>query len=141
MVKTSQMANKSLEVVRKFLTSGKAGDYVAINAYVRRDNKNEASLQELRTWIRAKTRLATTVGFGPRFLHSTGQLHKGGANNGLFLVITADPDQDVEIPQEGLSFGTLEHGQALGDLEALEARGRRVMHIHLANPESSTHLD
>ncbi len=122
-------------VVSKFLTSGKAGDYVAINAYVRRDKKNEALLQELRTWIRAKTRLATTVGFGPRFLHSTGQLHKGGANNGLFLVITADPDQDVEIPQGGLSFGTLERGQALGDLEALEARGRRVMHIHIANPE------
>ena len=60
-----------------------------------------------------KPGLATTVGFGPRFLHSTGQLHKGGANNGLFLVITADPVQDVEIPQEGLSFGTLEHGQAL----------------------------
>ena len=79
--------------------------------------------------------MATTVGFGPRFQHSTGQLHKGGANNGLFLVITADPKKDVEIPEEGLSFGTLEHGQALGDMEALEARGRRVLRIHLAEPD------
>ncbi len=78
----------------------------------------------LRSWIRAKTKLATTVGFGPRFQHSTGQLHKGGRNNGLFLVITADPKNDVDIPDEGLSFGTLEHGQALGDVEALEARGQ-----------------
>jgi transaldolase/glucose-6-phosphate isomerase len=123
------------ELINKFLMAGKPGDYVAINAFLMRDKKNEAVLQNLRIWIRAKTRLATTVGFGPRFLHSTGQLHKGGANNGLYLVITADPEHDVEIPHEGLSFGTLEHGQALGDLEALEARGRRVMHIHLANPK------
>lgn len=132
--KTSTDSRQLSNLVSKFLTSGKTGDYVAINAYIMRDQKNVATLQELRTWIRGKTGLATTVGFGPRFLHSTGQLHKGGENNGLFLVITADPKQDVEIPDEGLSFGTLEHGQALGDLEALEARGRRVMHIHLANP-------
>jgi hypothetical protein len=75
------------------------------------------------------------LGFGPRFQHSTGQLHKGGDNNGLFLVITADPKKDVEIPTEGLSFGALEHGQALGDVEALQARGRRVLRIHLANPD------
>ncbi|OGO14369.1 MAG: transaldolase [Chloroflexi bacterium RBG_16_47_49] len=121
--------------VGKFIESGEPGDYVAINAYLSRNKKVEASLQKLRTWIRSKTKLATTVGFGPRFLHSTGQLHKGGANNGLFLVITSDPVQDVEIPQQNLSFGTLEHGQALGDLEALEAQYRRVLHIHLAKPE------
>lgn len=123
------------KLVDKFLASGKPGDYVAINAFIRRDRKNETTIQGLRQWIREKTRLATTVGFGPRFLHSIGQLYKGGANNGLFVVITADPKQDVEIPHEGMSFGTLEHGQALGDLEALEARGRRVLHIHLDDPE------
>jgi hypothetical protein len=128
------------KLVGKFLTSGKAGEYVAINAYIERDKKNAATLLELRTWIREKTKLATTVGFGPRFLHSTGQLHKGGANNGLFLVISADTKHDVDIPDEGLSFGALEHGQALGDLEALEARGRRVLHIHLANPGLLTTL-
>jgi len=122
-------------IVDKFLKSGKPKDYVAINAYVKRDKKNAATLQELRSWVREKTRLATTVGFGPRFQHSTGQLHKGGENNGLFLVITADPKTDVDIPDEGLSFGILEHGQALGDVDALEARGRRVLRIHLANPD------
>jgi len=129
-----------IDFIGEFLASGKPGDYVAINAYLQRNNKSEATLKDLRTWIRTKTRLATTVGFGPRFLHSTGQLHKGGANNGLFLVITADPVRDVEIPHEGLSFGTLQHGQALGDLEALEARDRRLMHIHLANPKLLTTL-
>jgi transaldolase/glucose-6-phosphate isomerase len=121
--------------VDKFLKSGKPKDYVAINAYIKRDQKNVVQLQELRLWVRAKTKLATTVGFGPRFQHSTGQLHKGGENNGLFLVITADPKTDVDIPDEGLTFGILEHGQALGDVEALEARGRRVLRIHLANPD------
>jgi transaldolase/glucose-6-phosphate isomerase len=123
------------QLVDKFLKSGKPKDYVAINAYIKRDQKNVVQLQELRLWVRAKTKLATTVGFGPRFQHSTGQLHKGGENNGLFLVITADPKTDVDIPDEGLTFGILEHGQALGDVEALEARGRRVLRIHLANPD------
>jgi transaldolase/glucose-6-phosphate isomerase len=128
------------QIVDKFLAEGHPEDYVAINAYIMRDQKNEAALQRLRMWIREKSKLATIVGFGPRFQHSTGQLHKGGANNGLFLVITADPKNDVEIPNESLSFGILEHGQALGDLEALEARGRRVLHIHLAEPEFLSRL-
>jgi transaldolase/glucose-6-phosphate isomerase len=123
------------KIVTKFLAEGKPGDYVAINAYLRRDPKIDATLQKLRLWVRDNTRLATTVGFGPRFQHSTGQLHKGGVNNGLFVVITADPKKDVEIPEEGMSFGVLEHGQALGDMEALQARGRRVMRIHLADPD------
>ena len=128
------------DIVTQILSSGKPGDYVAINAYLKRDKKAEVTLQALRRWIRAKTRLATMVGFGPRFLHSTGQLHKGGANNGIFLIITADPMRDLEIPHEGLSFGTLEHGQALGDLEALEACGRRLLHIHLSDPGLLTTL-
>jgi hypothetical protein len=128
------------EIIGKFLAQGNPGDYVAINAYLKRDRRNETSLQELRSGIRAKTKLATTVGFGPRFLHSTGQLHKGGPNNGLFLVITADSKKDIEIPDQGLSFGAMIHGQALGDLEALEARGRRVLHIHLSNPEKLKNL-
>jgi transaldolase/glucose-6-phosphate isomerase len=122
-------------LVDKFLQSGKPGEYVAINAYLMRDRKNNDQLQRLRSWIREQSGLATMLGFGPRFQHSTGQLHKGGANNGLFLVITANPKDDIEIPTEGLSFGTLEHGQALGDMEALEARGRRVLRIHLDNPD------
>jgi transaldolase/glucose-6-phosphate isomerase len=126
--------------IRKFLEQGRQNDYVAINAFIMRGKKNISSLQKLRLLIREITKLATTIGFGPRFLHSTGQLHKGGRNNGLFLVITADPKHDAEIPGEGLSFGALEHGQALGDLEALEARGRRLMHIHLSDPDLLTGL-
>lgn len=122
-------------IIGKFLQSGRPRDYVAINAYLLRDQKNTIALQHLRSWIRDRTHLATMLGYGPRFQHSTGQLHKGGGNNGLFLVITADPKKDVEIPDEGLSFGIFEHGQALGDIEALQAKGRRVLRIHLANPD------
>jgi transaldolase/glucose-6-phosphate isomerase len=121
-------------IIDKFLETAHPSDYVAINAYMMRDQKNTATLQRLRLWIRDNTHLATMLGFGPRFQHSTGQLHKGGENNGLFLVITTAPKKDVDIPNEGLSFGIMEHGQALGDMEALEARGRRVLRIHLSNP-------
>ncbi len=127
--------NRLPDLVAMFLKSAKPSDYVAINAYLMRDQKNTTALQHLRSWIRDHTHLATMLGFGPRFQHSTGQLHKGGENDGLFLVITADPKKDVDIPGEGLSFGALEHGQALGDVEALQARGRRVLRIHLSNPD------
>jgi transaldolase / glucose-6-phosphate isomerase len=128
------------EIVNKALGLVKPGDYIAINAYLARDPQNEAMLQTLRSWIREKTHLATTLGFGPRFQHSTGQLHKGGENNGLFLVITANSKKDIDIPEEGLSFGTMEHGQALGDMEALENRDRKVLHIHLDNPDLLSEL-
>ncbi|MCS7010008.1 MAG: hypothetical protein NZL98_01385, partial [Anaerolineales bacterium] len=91
---------------------------------------------ELRLRIRAHTGCATTVGFGPRFLHSTGQLHKGGPNTGLFLQITADPVEDVEIPNQGMTFGVLERAQALGDYEALAARGRRILRLHLKSRDA-----
>ena len=88
----------------------------------------------------ARTGCATTLGFGPRFLHSTGQLHKGGPDSGLFLQITADPDKDLEIPGQGLSFSVLERAQALGDYEALAARGRRVLRVHLPSPQAVKNL-
>jgi transaldolase / glucose-6-phosphate isomerase len=122
-------------IVVNYLKTGQPNDYVAINAFLPRDRKTEAALQKLRSWIRAKTGLATTVGFGPRYLHSTGQLHKGGANNGLFIILTANPVEDLEIPKDSLSFGNLERGQALGDLEALETRDRRLLRIHFDSPE------
>jgi transaldolase/glucose-6-phosphate isomerase len=128
------------DFVGKALASVKPGDYIAINAYLARDSENEATLETLRAWIREKTHSATTLGFGPRFQHSTGQLHKGGKNNGLFLVITANPKKDIEIPQEGLSFGIMEHGQALGDMEALENRDRKVLHFQLDNPDLLSNL-
>ncbi|KAF0106467.1 MAG: transaldolase / glucose-6-phosphate isomerase [Anaerolineaceae bacterium] len=119
-----------------FLASAKKGDYVAINAYLPRNAGTLAALTELRLKVRARTGCATTVGFGPRFLHSTGQLHKGGPDTGLFLQITADPVEDLEIPGQGLTFGVLERAQALGDYEALAARGRRVLRLHLPAPDA-----
>jgi transaldolase/glucose-6-phosphate isomerase len=110
--------------------------YVAINAYLPRNAEMEAALQELRLAIREKTGCATTVGFGPRFLHSTGQLHKGGPDSGLFLQITADPVEDLEIPGQKLTFGVLERAQSLGDYEALAARNRRILRLHLPAPEA-----
>lgn len=118
------------EALGIFLNQAREGDYVALNAYLPRNRRMQALLRKLRVVVRRWTGLATTVGFGPRFLHSTGQLHKGGPDNGLFLQITAEPERDLPIPNQGMTFGTLERAQALGDLEALQRRGRRVLRVH-----------
>ncbi len=119
------------EILRSTLSGAQKDDYVAINAYVPRNSSTSELLTSLRLAVRARTGCATTVGFGPRFQHSTGQLHKGGVGGGLFLQITIDSDQDVEIPGQGMSFAVLEHAQALGDYEALAARNRLIMRIHM----------
>jgi hypothetical protein len=85
----------------------------------------------MRVAIRAQTGNAVTAGFGPRFQHSTGQFHKGGFEHGLFLVITTDYEKDLDIPTQGLTFGTLIHAQALGDYEALIEAEKKVLRIHL----------
>jgi transaldolase/glucose-6-phosphate isomerase len=121
------------DLLSTFLGQAQPGDYVALNAYIPRNAHHEATVRKMRKAILERTHLATTCGFGPRFQHSTGQFHKGGRNNGLFLEITADETEDIEIPGEGISFGVFEHAQALGDLEALQAHGRRVLRIHLRN--------
>jgi transaldolase/glucose-6-phosphate isomerase len=121
------------DLVKKFLNQAKSGDYVAINAYLPRNPVMLEQLQAIRWRIQELTGRPTTLGFGPRFLHSTGQLHKGGPNNGVFLQITADPVTDQVIPGQGMTFGTLERAQALGDLEALLARERRAIRVHLLN--------
>jgi len=90
-----------------------------------------AELGSLRREIRDRTRTATMCGYGPRYLHSTGQLHKGGPNTGVFVLITATPRADVSVPGELFSFGTLELAQALGDFASLDATGRRALHAHL----------
>lgn len=118
-------------VLNGFLKKAKKGGYVAINAYLPRNAENTDALQNMRAAIRAKTGNAVTAGFGPRFLHSTGQFHKGGPKNALFLVITADPEKDIAIPNQGLTFGTLLRAQALGDYEALIEAKRKVMRVHL----------
>ncbi len=122
-------------IIEKFLAQAKPGDYIAINAYLRRNPAMLSALTELRAYFGSHTGCATTLGFGPRFLHSTGQLHKGGADNGLFLQITADPAVDADIPTENMPFSALERAQALGDYEALAARKRRILRIHLSATE------
>lgn len=110
------------------------GDYVAILAYVPPTPEVFAQLQQVRAAWGATLGCETTLGFGPRYLHSTGQLHKGGPNSGLFLVVTTGIAEDLDIPEMGWTFGELHHAQARGDVRALLARGRRVAHVHLASP-------
>jgi transaldolase/glucose-6-phosphate isomerase len=119
------------EVLSNFLAEAQPNGYVAINAYLPRNEEMVKQLQEMRVAIRAKTGNPVTAGFGPRFQHSTGQFHKGGPNNALFLVITAEPAADFDVPTEGLTFGTLIRAQALGDYEALLEAGRKALRIHL----------
>jgi transaldolase/glucose-6-phosphate isomerase len=119
--------------LRALLSAINAGDYLALLAYLPRDPDAEATLQRLRSLVRDGLGVATTAGFGPRFLHSTGQLHKGGADNGVFLQLTAEPQRDLPIPGWSESFGTLIAAQALGDLRSLQSRGRRVLRLHASD--------
>lgn len=115
-----------------FLGQARQGDYLAIMAYLDMAEPIDQALERLRGRLLERTRLATTLGYGPRFLHSTGQLHKGGPNTGLFLQITADKTVEVPIPGQPYDFGTLQAAQALGDRQALRQHGRRVLSVHLS---------
>ncbi|MEP7081841.1 MAG: transaldolase [Chloroflexota bacterium] len=108
-------------------------DYFAILAYLPQDAEIAKRLQRIRARVRDALGVATTLGFGPRFLHSTGQLHKGGPDTGVFLQITADPAKDLPIPGWAETFGTLIAAQALGDLASLQRRGRRALRVHLGD--------
>jgi len=119
------------EVLKNFLAGAQPNGYIAINAYLPRGEEMINILQALRVAIRARTGNAVTAGFGPRFQHSTGQFHKGGPKNALFLVITSESAADFEIPTEGLTFGTLIRAQAIGDYEALIEAGRNALRVHL----------
>lgn len=117
--------------VADLLKQVKPGDYVAIMAYLPSTPATEKAVQAIRTAVRDHLKVATTIGYGPRFLHSTGQLHKGGANKGVFIQLTADTVKDLPIDGKPYSFGTLIRAQALGDLQALTSRDYRVVRIHL----------
>ncbi len=127
---------RAAALLKAFLQQAQPGDYIAVQAYIAPNPAADAALALLRRRLQAYTRLATTVGYGPRFLHSTGQLHKGDAGHGLFLQLTDTPQNDVPIPDEAgsaastLSFGTLIMAQALGDGEALRHEGRRLLRFH-----------
>ena len=112
--------------VAEVLASVEPGDYVALQAFLPRSAATVEALQAARVRLRDRHRVATTVGFGPRFLHSTGQLHKGGPDSGVFIQIVGDDRDDLAIPGQPYSFGQLKQAQALGDLESLRAQGHRV---------------
>jgi hypothetical protein len=116
------------------------GDYYGILAYIPRTPEHNELLTRLRVALRDATGLATSVGYGPRYLHSTGQLFKGGPDRGVFLQLIADDDVDMDIPGEEYTFGVLKRAQALGDLRALESRGRRVIRVVLG-PDPAAALE
>ncbi len=124
------VCGKLTELIKK--RSAK-GTFIAINAYVSRDEENEHILQTFRKKLLSETGCATTLGFGPRFQHSTGQFHKGGPNQGLFIQIIHSAPKDLPIPGQGISFMTLEKAQAQGDYEALVQKGRKVIRVQLGN--------
>jgi transaldolase / glucose-6-phosphate isomerase len=114
----------------------RAGDYVALIAYIERDEAHMQALTAMRVLIRDKTRAATCLGFGPRFQHSTGQAYKGGPNTGVFLQITCDDTDDLGVPGHSYSFGVVKAAQARGDLEVLVERDRRALRVHLKDVDA-----
>jgi transaldolase/glucose-6-phosphate isomerase len=113
------------------LSRAGAGDYVALLAYVEMNTEHEAALRGIRALIRDARRVATCVGFGPRFQHSTGQAYKGGPNTGVFLQITCDDSANLAVPGHRYSFGVVKEAEARSDLDVLAARERRVLRLHL----------
>jgi transaldolase/glucose-6-phosphate isomerase len=112
------------------------GDYVALLAYIERDEPHIRALTTMRARIRDKTRAATCVGFGPRFQHSTGQAYKGGPNSGVFLQITCDDASDIDVPGHSYTFGVVKAAQASGDLDVLVERDRRALRVHLKDVDA-----
>ncbi|MGD2158190.1 MAG: bifunctional transaldolase/phosoglucose isomerase [Anaerolineales bacterium] len=132
--------------IEECLEKAKKGAYIAIQAYIKPGNEVDKILQNLRANLRIKTRLATSLGYGPRYLHSTGQLHKGDNGEGIFIQFTSEEIEDIPIPEEAgnedssITFGTLMMTQALGDAKALENEGREVIRFHLGkNPLEELH--
>ncbi|HEV3096802.1 MAG TPA: bifunctional transaldolase/phosoglucose isomerase, partial [Candidatus Dormibacteraeota bacterium] len=117
--------------VQALLAQVRPGDYVALLAYIAPDAEHDRALTAIRLAIRDKYRVATTLGYGPRYLHSTGQLHKGGPNTGVFLELVGDDPNDITIPGQKFSFGVLKQAQALGDFQALRNHGRRVLRVQV----------
>ncbi len=119
--------------VGELLGAAGPGDYAALQAYLPPTPETQAALQRMRERLRERLGAATTVGIGPRFLHSTGQLHKGGPNRGLFIQIVDEPATDLEVPGEDYTFGRIIAAQAIGDYRALVERGRRILRVNLGS--------
>jgi transaldolase / glucose-6-phosphate isomerase len=122
-----------VEVLKKHLDRIKAGDYFGVLGYVPMNEQNDKTMQGLRMAIRDKKKVATVLGFGPRFLHSTGQAYKGGPNSGVFIQITHDHAKDIQVPDQKYTFGVVQNAQARGDFAVLAERGRRALRVHLGS--------
>jgi transaldolase/glucose-6-phosphate isomerase len=118
-------------ILQSHLAQIKNGDYFGLLAYIQMDREHEELLQSIRAKVLEKHRVATCLGFGPRFLHSTGQAYKGGPNSGVFLQVTADDEFDLPVPGQKYTFGVVKAAQARGDFQVLLDRGRRALRIHL----------
>jgi transaldolase/glucose-6-phosphate isomerase len=117
--------------LKKHLARIGEGDYFAVLGYITMNEAHEEALQTIRLAVRDNKRVATVLGFGPRFLHSTGQAYKGGPNSGVFLQITCDDAMDVLVPGQKYTFGVVKSAQARGDFAVLAERGRRALRVHL----------
>jgi hypothetical protein len=129
-------SNSVQEALRAHCAKIEFGDYVALLAYLEETPEHSAALQEIRRSVREATKVATTMGYGPRFLHSTGQLHKGGPDSGVFIQITAPDKVGFPIPGEPYTFSVLKDAQALGDFQSLLAHGRRAIRVDLGSDVS-----
>jgi glucose-6-phosphate isomerase/transaldolase/glucose-6-phosphate isomerase len=129
--KLPNVAEAGDDELRALLGKAAPPHYVAIMGYVKPSEGFDEAMGELRATIRDATKATTTFGYGPRFLHSTGQLHKGGPDTGLFLQLVHDGEEDVEVPGAGYSFGTLKNAQATGDLQTLREHGLPAERVRL----------
>ncbi|MEA2406913.1 MAG: transaldolase / glucose-6-phosphate isomerase, partial [Thermoleophilaceae bacterium] len=120
----------------ELLTDAAPPHYIAVTAFAPPSDELDAAVTELRAKLRERTRCTTTFGYGPRYLHSTGQYHKGGPPNGLFIQLYQPASEDVEIPEAGYSFEYLKNAQALGDMQTLREHGLRVVRIEIDGPEA-----
>ena len=118
-------------LLRSHLGRLRPRDYFALIAYVEMSDRHEAALQSIRHRVRDASRVATCLGFGPRFLHSTGQAYKGGPDSGVFLQVTCDDGRDLPVPGQRYTFGVVKAAQARGDFQVLAERGRRLLRVHL----------
>ncbi|MGH7415919.1 MAG: RpiB/LacA/LacB family sugar-phosphate isomerase [Candidatus Rokuibacteriota bacterium] len=136
MTKSNKKPTSVSKGLAAHLAQAGPGDYLALQAYLTPTPEAWRALQEIRVALRDRLRIATTVGWGPRYLHATGQLHKGGPMSGLFVQITGEDREDVAIPGAGYGFTTLKAAQALGDLQSLRDGARRVIRLHLTGKQS-----
>jgi hypothetical protein len=122
------------------LSGASPPNYIAITAFAPPSEELDAAVTDLRVALRERTKCTTTFGYGPRYLHSTGQYHKGGPANGLFIQLYQPAAEDIEIPEAGYSFEHLKNAQALGDMQTLRAHGLGVARIEIDGPEAVRRL-